>query len=225
MSNLDFGEVFKFFPELVNGLIVTLVMTIIAMVIGTATGLILALLRMSSRRAVSIPTSLYIDFWRTTPLLIQIFWFFFVLPQLIGVDYDIFVAATVAIGLNTGAFLAEVFRAAIAAVPRGQWDAGHVLGLSTIKIFRIVILPQASKIVLPPYAATAMLTLKGTSIAALIGVLELTKVGQLILAKTFEPAPILIVLLVMYFVVIYPIGILAERLERRLRADERTAMA
>lgn len=225
MQPLDFSVVLRFMPELLHGLYVTLLMTLLAMVIGSVTGLALAVLRMSRRRSVAVPVSLYIDFWRTTPILIQIFWMFFVLPRLIGVEYDIFVAATLAIGLNTGAFLAEVFRAAIAAVPRGQWDAGRVLGLSSLKIFRIIILPQAVKIVLPPYAAMTMLTLKGTSIAAIIGVLELTKVGQLITVRTFQPVEVLIVVGIMYFVVIYPIGIYAERLERRLRADERTVLA
>jgi polar amino acid transport system permease protein len=222
---IDFATPLRYLPDLLNGLITTLQVTAISLALGATTGLLLALLRMSRLRAVSIPASLYIDFFRTTPILVQIVWAYFVLPGLIHVDYDIFTAAALAIGLNTGAFMAEIYRASIQAVPRGQWDAGQVLGLSRAKVFRLVVLPQAARTALPPFAATAMLTLKGTSIAAVLGVLELTKRGQLISTVTFHPFEILTVVAIIYFVVIYPISIYAAWLERRLKRSGRTAMA
>ncbi len=191
------------------------------MIIGSLTGLVLAGLRLSGRRWITIPTSLYIDFFRTTPLLVQMIWLYFVLPSLVGLNYGVYTACALALGLNTGAFLAEIYRASIRAVPRGQWDAGFVLGLSRASVVRTVILPQAARIALPPFTAMTMLTLKATSLAAVLGVLELTRRGQLIANTTFQPLPILTVIAIIYFVMIYPISIGASALERRLRAGER----
>jgi polar amino acid transport system permease protein len=219
---IDFGTALRYLPDLLNGVVTTLQLTVISLALGATTGLGFALLRMSRSRWLSVPASIYIDFFRTTPILVQIVWAYFVLPGIIHVEYDIFTASALAIGLNTGAFMAEIYRASIQAVPRGQWDAGLVLGLSRAKVFRIIVFPQAARTALPPFAATAMLTLKGTSIAAVLGVLELTKRGQLISTVTFHPFEILTIVAVLYFIIIYPISIYAARLERRLKLSTRT---
>lgn len=191
------------------------------MIVGAVTGLGLALVRLTGRRWLTIPAALYIDFFRTTPMLTQILWAYFVLPGLVGIDFGIFTASVIAIGLNTGAFLAEIYRAAIQAIPRGQWDAGRILGLRRRTIFTVIIGPQAAKIALPPFTAMTMVTLKGTSLAAILGVLELTRRGELVASATFQPLPVLTLIGIMYFVIVYPISVAAARMERRFRVSER----
>jgi polar amino acid transport system permease protein len=212
---MDFGLYTTYWRDLLAGVITTLELALLSLVLGTLVALLAALLRMSRHWWLRLPTRVYIDFFRTTPLLVQILWAFFVLPSVIHVDITIFEASVLAIGLNTGAFLAELYRGAIKSVPRGQWDAARALGLSKTASFVSIILPQAFRVALPPYTATAMLTLKGTSLAAVVGVLELTQRGNLITEVTFKPIQVLTAVALIYFVLIYPISILSAALERR----------
>jgi polar amino acid transport system permease protein len=220
----DFGSVVPFLPDLFAGAVTTLAMTVLVLIVGAVTGLILAVLKTSGRRAIVVPTSLYIDFFRTTPPLVQIIWIYFVVPQFIPVDLNPFSAAVVALGLNIGAFLAETFRAGIEAVGRGQRDAARVLGLSRVQEFRYVVLPQAVRTILPPAVATAALTVKSTSLAAILAVLELTYRGTLISALTLRPLEVFTIIAVIYFVLVYPLWATGRYLERRLASGRRDAV-
>jgi polar amino acid transport system permease protein len=193
-----------------------LVATHIAIVLG----LVLALARISGRRLLSWPAYAYIEFFRTTPPLIQIVWFYFVVPVLIGYELNSFQAASGALGLNVAAFLGEIFRAGIQGVDATQRDAARVLGLSRVDAYRYVILPQALRIVLPPATSTVMLLLKATALASAIGTMELTRVGQLISIETFRPFEVLTAVALIYFVINYPIALAARYLERRLAVGE-----
>jgi polar amino acid transport system permease protein len=220
----DFGVLVPFLPDLVAGAVTTLALTVLVLIVGTVTGLILAVLKTSGRRWIIVPTSLYIDFFRTTPPLVQIIWIYFVVPQFIPVDLNPFSAAVVALGLNIGAFLAETFRAGIEAVGRGQRDAARVLGLSRVQEFRFVVLPQAVRTILPPAVATAALTVKSTSLAAVLAVLELTYRGTLISQLTLRPLEVFTVIAVIYFVLVYPLWATGRYLERRLNTGRRDAV-
>jgi polar amino acid transport system permease protein len=220
----DFGAIVPFLPDLFAGAVTTLALTVLVLIVGTVTGLILAVLKTSGRRWIVVPTSLYIDFFRTTPPLVQIIWIYFVVPQFVPVDLNPFWAAVVALGLNIGAFLAETFRAGIEAVGRGQRDAARVLGLTRLQEFRFVVLPQAIRTILPPAVATAALTVKSTSLAAILAVLELTYRGTLISQLTLRPLEVFTIIAVIYFVLVYPLWATGRYLERRLSTGRRDAV-
>jgi polar amino acid transport system permease protein len=217
----DFGAVAPFLPDLFAGALTTIWMTFLVLIVGTVTGLFLAVLRTSGRRWITIPTSLYVDFFRTTPPIVQIIWIYFVVPQYLPVDLGPFEAAVVALGLNIGAFLSETFRAGIEAVGRGQRDAARVLGLTRVQEFRWVVLPQAFRTILPPAVTTAALTVKSTSLAAILAVLELTYRGTLISQLTLRPLEVFTLIALIYFVMVYPLWATGRYLERRMSVSRR----
>lgn len=224
----DLGPVLRYLPDLLNGLLVTFLLTVSSMVIGTGVGLVLALARLSGRAMLSRPARVYIEFFRTTPLLVQMFWINFSLPAILrGVipnfDIDPLSAGILSLGLNTGAYFAEMFRGGILAIDRGQWDAAHVLGFTRRDAFLSVIAPQAVKVIIPPLAANTMLLLKGTAIVAGISVAELTYKASLVSVPTGRFVEVWTLVAVIYFVVIYPIGLVAAWVERRFKASERGA--
>jgi len=218
---LDWSILREYLPYLIAGAGTTLAITAMATAIAVVFGLVLALARISGRRLLSWPAYAYIEFFRTTPPLIQIVWFYFVVPVIVGFELNSFQAASLALGLNVAAFLGEIFRAGIQGVDATQRDAAQVLGLSRVDAYRFVILPQALRIVLPPATTTVMLLLKATSLASAIGTMELTRVGQLISIETFRPFEVLTVVALIYFVINYPIALAARYLERRLAVSER----
>ena len=195
----DWKVIIDYFPDLLAGVKVTLSITILSLLIGLVFGLALALARISGWKIISWPAYVYIEFFRTTPPLVQIVWFYFVVPVIIGMELSAFQAASIALGLNIAAFLGEIFRAGIQGIDKTQIDATRVLGLGSIDSYRYVILPQAFRIVLPPTTTTIMLLMKGTSLATAIGTLELMRVGQLISLETFRPFEILTAVALIYF--------------------------
>ena len=218
--NIDWSIAVTYWPDLLVGAKVTLQITILSLLIGTVVGLALALARISRLWFISWPAYAYIEFFRTTPPLVQIVWFYFVIPVLIGYELNSFQAASLALGLNIAAFLAEIFRSGIQGIDITQKDASLVLGLSRVEMYRFVILPQAMRIVLPPTATTVMLLIKGTALASAVGTMELMRVGQLISIETFRPMEVISLVAVAYFIVTYPIAIGARYLERRWRVGE-----
>jgi polar amino acid transport system permease protein len=217
---LDWSILGEYLPFLITGAGTTLAITVVATLIAIVLGLVLALARISGRRLLSWPAYAYIEFFRTTPPLIQIVWCYFVVPVLIGYELNSFQAASAALGLNVAAFLGEIFRAGLQGIVATQRDAAQVLGLSRADAYRFVILPQALRIALPPATTTVMLLLKATALASAIGTMELTRVGQLISIETFRPFEVLTAVALIYFVINYPIALAARYLERRLAISE-----
>ena len=216
----DWKVIIDYFPDLLAGVKVTLSITILSLLIGLVFGLALALARISGWKIISWPAYVYIEFFRTTPPLVQIVWFYFVVPVIIGMELSAFLAASIALGLNIAAFLGEIFRAGIQGIDKTQIDATRVLGLSSKDSYRYVILPQAFRIVLPPTTTTIMLLMKGTSLATAIGTLELMRVGQLISLETFRPFEILTAVALIYFLITYPVAYGMRRLERKMQIGE-----
>ena len=216
----DWKVIIDYFPDLLAGVKVTLSITIFSLLIGLVFGLALALARISGWKIISWPAYVYIEFFRTTPPLVQIVWFYFVVPVIIGMELSAFQAASIALGLNIAAFLGEIFRAGIQGIDKTQIDATRVLGLGSMDSYRYVILPQAFRIVLPPTTTTIMLLMKGTSLATAIGTLELMRVGQLISLETFRPFEILTAVAVIYFLITYPVAYGMRRLERKMQIGE-----
>src|SRR3546814_828032 len=198
----------------------TVLLSLMAFVGGGIVGLIIALSRASQSRTALVLSTGFIQLFRGTPLLLQLFLVFFGAPVL-GLDVNPWVAAAVALTLNSGAFLGEIWRGCIEAIPRGQWEAAEALGLSYWHKMRDVVLPQALKIAVPPTVGYMVQIVKGTSLAAIIGFTELTRAGQIINNATFQPMVVFSMVAVIYFLLCWPLSLLATYMERRLALAQR----
>ncbi|MCT6719976.1 amino acid ABC transporter permease [Acidovorax sp. K2F] len=192
----------------------TLALSAIAFVGGALLGLVVALSRTSENAAARNASRVFIQVFQGTPLLLQLFLIFFGAPVL-GFDINPWVAAGVALVLNSAAFLAEIWRGCIEAVPRGQWEAAQALNLKYVARMRFVVLPQAFKIALPPTVGYMVQIIKGTSLAAIIGFTEITRAGQIINNATFQPLHVFTTVAALYFVICWPLSLLAARMERK----------
>ncbi|KQP05061.1 amino acid ABC transporter permease [Pseudorhodoferax sp. Leaf265] len=195
----------------------TLALSAIAFVGGVVLGLLVALARTSEHRGAQFAATSFIQVFQGTPLLLQLFLIFFGFPVL-GLDINPWVAAGIALTLNTAAFLAEIWRGCIQAVPGGQREASLALNLSYVDRMRFVILPQAFKIALPPTVGYLVQVIKGTSLAAIIGFAEVTRAGQIINNATFQPLHVFTTVAAVYFVICWPLSLLAARMEKRRAA-------
>jgi polar amino acid transport system permease protein len=195
----------------------TIALSLIAFAGGSVGGLLLALARISPNRPLRTAASAFIKLFQGTPLLLQLFLIFFGAP-VIGIEVNPWTAASVALILNSSAFLGEIWRGCIEAIPAGQWEAAHALSLSYVSRLRDVILPQAFKIAVPPTVGYLVQIIKGTSLAAIIGFVEVTRTGQIINNATFQPLIVFSVVAAIYFVLCWPLSLLAARMERRRAA-------
>jgi len=217
VGDFQWARILAYFPDLLRGVGVTLQLGLISASLGLVLGLVLALMKFSKVPVLYWPAYVYIEFFRTTPPLVQIVWLYYGLPLFTGYDLGAFGAAAVALGLNIAAFYAEIYRAGIVGVHRTQWQAARVLGLNLRDTLRYVVLPQAVRNVLPPMGTTTIYLIKDTALASAIGTLELLRIGQLIAVETFRPVETLTIVAVLYFVVTYPVALLIGRLEARFK--------
>jgi len=192
----------------------TLALSAIAFVGGAILGLIIALMRTSESAWARGVSTTFIQIFQGTPLLLQLFLVFFGAPVL-GLDINPWVAAGVALVLNSAAFLGEIWRGCIQAIPRGQWEAAQALNLHYVARMRDVVLPQAFKIALAPTVGYLVQIIKGTSLAAIIGFVEVTRAGQIVNNATFQPLIVFSVVAAIYFVICWPLSLLAARMERK----------
>lgn len=192
----------------------TLALSAMAFVGGSLLGLLVALARTSENTAARWAATLFIQVFQGTPLLLQLFLIFFGAPVL-GLDINPWLAAGVALVLNSAAFLGEIWRGCIEAIPRGQWEAAQALNLNYLSRMRFVVLPQAFKIALPPTVGYVVQIIKGTSLAAIIGFTEITRAGQIINNATFQPLHVFTTVAALYFVICWPLSLLAARMERK----------
>lgn len=200
----------------VTGVEVTLAYTVGTIVLGLALGLVIGIARLSKSRLINWPLIAFIEAFRCTPILVQIVWFYYALPVLIGVQIPAIAAATMVLTFYTGAFYAEIFRAGIVSIERGQWDAARALGLRPWTMMRRVILPQAIKRMVPPFMNQSITQLKNTSLVSTIAVPDLLYQGQLITADTYRPLETYTVVALIYFALLFPATIFAQVYERRL---------
>ena len=196
----------------------TVALTAVAFVGGGIGGFVVALMRVSRFRAVRTVASLYVLLLQGTPLLMQLFLAFYGLAVLTGLRLDAWPAVALAFTLYSAAFLGDIWRGTIEAIPRTQWEAATALALPRWRTLRSVILPQAMRIAIPPTVGFLVQLLKNTSVAAIVGFVELTRAGQLMVNVTFQPMVVYPVVAAMYFAVCWPISLAAGRLERRLNA-------
>ena len=195
----------------------TVALSLIAFTGGSIGGLIVALSRTADNRAARWISGVFIQIFQGTPLLLQLFLVFFGAPVL-GFDINPWLAAGVALILNSSAFLGEIWRGCIQAVPAGQTEAAHALSLSYFSRMRDIVLPQAARIALAPTVGYLVQIIKGTSLAAIIGFAEVTRTGQIINNATFQPLIVFSVVAAIYFVLCWPLSLLASHMERRQAA-------
>jgi polar amino acid transport system permease protein len=212
----DFSPVVANAPLLAQGLVNTLKVTGVSLAGGLALGLGLALLRLSRHRLAALTAGLVIEVFRTTPPLVQLFWFFFALPLIVGIEMTPFVAAIVTFSIQSAAFFAEVFRGGIVSVERGQWDGALAIGMSRRQALRRIVLPQAVKRMIPAFMERAIELMKTTTLVATIAYADLLFETNEIAQKTFRPLETFTVAALIYFVVIFAFSVLARLFERRL---------
>lgn len=193
----------------------TVVLSLIAFIGGGLVGLGLLVARLSGKRGVEPVVAAYVQLFQGTPLLMQLFLAYFGIA-LFGIQTSAWVAASVALTLYTSAFLTEIWRGCVAAIPKGQWEAADSLALSFGEKLRHVVLPQAVKIAVPPTVGFLVQVVKGTALASVIGFIELTKAGTMITNATFKPFVVYSCVALLYFVLCFPISLYAKTLERKL---------
>ena len=219
--SFDFSLIWNSLPLLLAGAGVTIEITAIAVGLGFVFGLITSVCRLSGVKILNILAVCYVNIIRGTPLLVQIFLIYFALPMIIGERINPFVAAVAACSVNSGAYVAEIFRAGIQSVDKGQMEAGRSLGLSWMQTMRYIILPQAFKHVIPPLGNEFISMTKETSLVSVIGFEDLTRRGQLIIAKTYGSFEIWLTVAFIYLVMTFTIAQLVSYLERRFATDDR----
>lgn len=212
----DFTPVLANSGLLAQGLVNTLKVTGTAIVCGVVLGLALALLRLSPRSYLSWPAGFVIEVFRTTPPLVQLFWFYFALPLLAGIEMTPFMAAAVTFSIQSAAFFAEVFRGGIVSIERGQWDGARAIGMTQAQALRRIVLPQAVKRMIPAFMERAIELMKTTTLVATISYADLLYAANEISQKTFRPLETFTVAALIYFVVITAFSLAARQIERRL---------
>jgi len=218
--NFDMNLVVNSFPLLLIGAGVTIQITVLSTAIGFVIGLVVGVARISHLRPLRLLAEVYVEFFRGTPLLVQIFLFYFALPVITGQRIDPFIAAISACGITSGAYVAEIFRAGIQSVDEGQMEAGRSLGMTWLQTMRYIIVPQAFKRVIPPLGNEFIAMLKDSSLVSVIGFEELTRRGQLIIAKTYGSFEIWMSVAVIYLVMTLTISRFVAYLERRCRVHD-----
>ncbi|MFK3666747.1 amino acid ABC transporter permease [Ochrobactrum teleogrylli] len=196
----------------------TVILSLLAFVFGGACGLIVALGRTSNKKWLRYFMATYIQIFQGTPLLIQLFFVYFGLP-LLGIRVDVWVALIIGLSLHTSAFLGEIWRGSIEAVSAGQHEAARALGIGYIRRMSDVVLPQAFRIGLPATIGFLVNLIKGTALAALLGLTELTRSGQLMANITFEPLKVYGAVGLVYFVICIPLTYYSARIEKRMNAS------
>jgi aspartate/glutamate/glutamine transport system permease protein len=201
-------------PFLLEGYRTTILLSLAALVPSLALGTLIGILRVVPQRAVRIAGTVYVEFFRNIPLLIVLFYFYHALPRA-GITLSAFDSALWAVAIYTAAFVAEVVRAGIQAISKGQIEAARSLGLSYIQSMRYIILPQAFALIVPPMGNLYIAMLKNTSLASTIAVAELVYQGEVLDSRTFRTFEVFIAVGILYLTLTLPLGALVNALERR----------
>jgi polar amino acid transport system permease protein len=193
----------------------TLLLSLMAFAGGALLGLALALGRVSRIAALRKACAAYIQVVQGTPLLVLLFLSYFGI-SIMGLNVPPLLAAALSLTLYTGAFLGEIWRGCIESVPRTQWEASECLGMNRFRQYLHVVLPQAARIAIPPTVGFMVQVVKNTSLASVIGFLELSRAGQVVNNSTFQPFTVFLVIALMYFALCYPLSVASRHFERKL---------
>lgn len=215
-------QMLEWLPRLLDGLQFTVLITFGAFFLSLALGLIVALMRLNSRLwYFYVPATAYVEVLRGTPLILQLFFAYFALPS-IGVNLSPLTAAILGLGVNTSAYLSEVFRGSINAVDKGQWEASEALAMNWPQMMRRVVLPQALRVAVPPTGNYAVSLFKDSALASTVSVAEMLFNGQVIASESFRYMEVYAIIGVLYLIVSYPTSLALRRLESRLDLNRPT---
>jgi polar amino acid transport system permease protein len=216
----DFQAVKDALPLLLSGVKLTVLLSLVVMAISLVLGFVIALMRLSRFRAVRAPAYLFTELFRTTPLLVQIVWFFFVLPTTFHISMSTFWLGTLALSLNVSSFLAEIYRGGILSIDPGQREAALATGMSEWMSLRRIVVPQALRRSVPLFAATWISLFKDTSLVAVIGIHELMYQAKDLALTNYRPVETFTVAALIYFALTYPQSLVANWMFERFRVVE-----
>ncbi|MBB3329821.1 glutamine transport system permease protein [Halomonas campaniensis] len=211
----DWAAAFRSIPHLLPGIPWTLLISFGGLAIGFVIGIIFGLMRISPSRLLRLPAIVYIEVFRGTPILVQVLFIFYGLPQLLGGPINALTAGIAAIAVNSGAYISEVVRGGVQSIERGQREASLSLGLSRTQAFRYVIWPQAFRRMIPPLGNQGIISIKDTSLFSVIGVGELVRQGQIYIATTFTALEVYFMVALMYLAITWSLSLLLRQLEKR----------
>ena len=200
---------------LLKGLIITLKITGISLVSALLTGLVAALLRLSKSLSGNILAFLYIEIIRNTPLLIQLFFIYFVISPILGISR--FASAVIALSLFEGAYISEILRGGILSIDKGQWEAAYSLGLKSVHIYSKIILPQAVRRILPPLTGQAISLIKDSALVSTIAIYDLTMEGRIIISETYLTFEIWFTIAIIYLILTVTISLFVKKMEKQLK--------
>ncbi|MEO1198902.1 MAG: ectoine/hydroxyectoine ABC transporter permease subunit EhuC [Pseudomonadota bacterium] len=208
-------NVLNYVPELIEATAITIQLTLAIIIVAFVAALVAGSARLSRWRIVRLVAGIYVEVFRGASALIILFWIYYALP-FFGVSLDAYMAAVIGLGLNSGAYGAEIVRGAILAVPKGQYEAATALNFTSLQRLRYVILPQAIVMMMPPFGNKCVEILKATSLVSLITLTDLTARGKQLATITFQPIEVFLIVLVIYFVIASIISFVMRRLEAAL---------
>ncbi|MBT2614040.1 MULTISPECIES: amino acid ABC transporter permease [unclassified Bacillus (in: firmicutes)] len=204
-------------PLLLKGLQVTLYIFVIAIILGFLIGLLVALLRLAPIKILNWIAKVYVDAIRGTPFIVQLFFIYFGVNSLNLVSLDSTTAGIITVAINAGAYFAEIIRAGIQSIEKGQTEAARSIGFTGAQTMRYVVLPQAFRRMLPTITNQSIISLKDTSLLSVIGIADLTQQGQIQASATFEAFKVWLAVGVIYFIIIYLLTLIANFIERRVQ--------
>ncbi|MEK5230418.1 amino acid ABC transporter permease [Lysinibacillus sp. FSL H8-0500] len=210
-----FNVIVDALPYLLKGLYMTILISVLSIVFSLVIGLIACFMRMSKYAVLRYPAAIYVNLIRGTPILIQILFIYFGAPTALDIHLSAFTAGLIAISLNIGAYNTEIFRGGIESIGKGQMEAGRSLGFSYAQTMALIILPQAVRRMIPSFVNQLTHAIKDTSMLSVIGIAELTMVGQSIYAMNFRSFEILTMVGLFYFITIYTVSFISTKMERR----------
>jgi His/Glu/Gln/Arg/opine family amino acid ABC transporter permease subunit len=216
----DWPVVWGNLPLLLQGAVTTVVLTVVTMALAIPGGLLLAGLRMAPLAPLRLAATAFVEFFRATPLILQLYWAFYVLPAFFDVRFSEWTTALVGLVCNISSFNSETFRAGITSIRQGQWNAGFALGMSRPQVFFRIVLPQAVMRVLPALASTWVSLFKDTSLVSVIAVADLSYVALKLRAETYRILEILTAMAALYWLMGYPQAKLVDWIHRRFRVVE-----
>ena len=212
---INFSLIYTSLPQLIHGLRLTLAIAALSWLIGFVVGSILAFMQQSHFKAVRSLVTLYVTIIRGTPMLIHITFFYYVLPT-IGLGLSAFWTAVIAIGMNSAAYVSQIIRSGINAVGVDQREAGRVLGFTPFQIAQYIVFPQALRIVLPALASEMITLIKDSSLASIIGVMELYKKRALVMNQTYDVISVFFIVGVLYLIMTSLVSLIISYLERKM---------
>jgi cystine transport system permease protein len=224
MQVLDLDLALRSLPFVLGGLRYTLLIALVGMAIGMLLGLPIAIARMSQRSVFAVPATLYVSFMRGTPVLVVLFLLYFGLPSL-GIELSAAWAAMLGFGVNSAGYIAEIDRAAIRSVPATQWETALSLGMTKTEMYRMVILPQAIRVAIPPLSNVMLDLLKASSLASVITVQEILLNAKIVAGRTFDSFTMYVTAAAVYWGVSVLFGLLQRKLERLAGTEQLMAQS